>query len=115
MSMLFHVIGNVVFGILGNRTQTHRIFLFSGSLVLWGVVLFVIPSFIQYVPNMILGGMFGFISACQEAVHAVIIIDILGEDKMTDAYGILMIIYVDFCSATPNPFILSIVKSYGTS
>jgi hypothetical protein len=36
--------------------------------------------------------MFGFISACQEAVHAVIIIDILGEDKMTDAYGILMFI-----------------------
>lgn len=89
---LFHVIGNVVFGILGNRNQTHRIFLFSGSLVLWGVVLFVIPSFTQYVPNMILGGMFGFISACQEAVHAVIIIDILGEDKMTDAYGILMFI-----------------------
>ena len=87
-----HIIGNICFGFLGNKTKEFRYHLYYISLFLWGINVSIIPLFTDYVSNIILGGCFGVISACQEAIHATIVIDILGPDEMTDAYGILLFV-----------------------
>ncbi|XP_052068972.1 monocarboxylate transporter 12-like [Mytilus californianus] len=98
-----HIVGNILFGFLGSRNEKFRFYLYCGSLCIWGVNICAIPSFRDYIPNMILAGTFGLISACQEAIHAVIIIDILGEDKITDAYGLLMF-FEGIANLTGPPF-----------
>lgn len=87
-----HVAGNILFGFMGNRKEEFRYDMYYISLFLWGTTVGIIPLFTGFVPNIILAGSFGLISACQEAIHAAIIIDLLGPDLMTDAYGILMFI-----------------------
>ncbi|CAG2229083.1 SLC16A9 [Mytilus edulis] len=98
-----HIVGNILFGFLGSKNEKFRFYLYCGSLCIWGVNICAIPLFRDYIPNMILAGTFGLISACQEAIHAVIIIDILGEDKITDAYGLLMF-FEGIANLTGPPF-----------
>jgi hypothetical protein len=46
--------------------------------------------FTTFLHNTLLAGLFGLLSASSEALTTVIIVDILGLDKLTDAYGIIM-------------------------
>ncbi|CAC5366703.1 unnamed protein product [Mytilus coruscus] len=85
-----HTLGNLLYGFLGDRKQINRRYLFSGSLLLTGVVLTIVPLFTTFLPCTILAGLFGLLSASAEALTSVIIVDILGIDKLTDAYGVVM-------------------------
>ncbi|XP_071130601.1 monocarboxylate transporter 9-like [Mytilus edulis] len=85
-----HTLGNLLYGFLGDRKQINRRYLYSGSLLLTGVVLIIVPLFTTFLPCTILAGLFGLLSASAEALTSVIIVDILGIDKLTDAYGVVM-------------------------
>jgi MFS family permease len=85
-----HTVGNLLFGFLGDRKQVNRLYLFCWSLIMTGTVLCVVPLFTTFLHNTLLAGLFGLLSASSEALTTVIIVDILGLDKLTDAYGIIM-------------------------
>ncbi|VDI12056.1 Hypothetical predicted protein [Mytilus galloprovincialis] len=85
-----HTLGNLLYGFLGDRKQINRRYLYSGSLLLTGIVLTIVPIFTTFLPCTILAGLFGLLSASAEALTSVIIVDILGIDKLTDAYGVVM-------------------------
>lgn len=85
-----HTFGNVLFGFLGDRKKINRRYLYGFSLLLTGVVLNLVPMFTAFIPSTILAGLFGVLSASAEALTSVIVVDIMGIDKLTDAYGIVM-------------------------
>lgn len=85
-----HTVGNLLFGFLGDRKQVNRLYLFCWSLIMTGTVLGLVPLFTTFLHNTLLAGLFGLLSASSEALTTVIIVDILGLDKLTDAYGIVM-------------------------
>ncbi|CAC5366701.1 unnamed protein product [Mytilus coruscus] len=85
-----HTLENLLYCFLGDRKQINRRYLYSGSLLLTGVVLTIVQLFTTFLPCTILAGLFGLLSASAEALTSVIIVDILGIDKLTDAYGVVM-------------------------
>lgn len=108
-----HTIGNVLYGYLGDREWMNRAVLYCISMILCGATLSVVPLFTTFIPSTILAGLFGFLSAAAEALCSVIIVDLLGIDKLTDAFGIMM-----FLQGTANligpPFAGWLYDMYGT-
>ncbi|XP_033737329.1 monocarboxylate transporter 12-like [Pecten maximus] len=108
-----HTIGNVLYGYLGDRDWINRAYLYCISMILCGATLSFVPLFTTFIPSTILAGMFGLLSAAAEALCSVIIVDILGIDKLTDAFGIMM-----FLQGTANligpPFAGWLYDVYGT-
>ena len=90
LMIYLHTFGILLYGFLGDRKQINRRYLYSGSLLLTGAVLAVVPLFTTFLPCTILAGLFGLFSASTEVLTSVIIVDILGIDKLSDAYGVVM-------------------------
>lgn len=87
---ILHTLGILLYGFLGDRKQINRRYLYSGSLLLTGAVVAVVPLFTTFLPCTILAGLFALFSSSAEVFTSVIIVDILGIDKLTDAYGVVM-------------------------
>ena len=87
---ILHLIGNVVLGYLGDRPWLNRSYLYSVIMIACGLCLICVPFSKTYVPMVVLAGLFGLFSAATEALCSVIIADIIGVDRLTDAFGIVM-------------------------
>ncbi|OWF37861.1 monocarboxylate transporter 5-like [Mizuhopecten yessoensis] len=87
---ILHTIGNILYGYLGDKEWMNRAYLYCVSMILCGASLSLVPVFTTFIPSTILAGIFGLLSAAAEALCSVIIVDILGIDKLTDAFGIMM-------------------------
>ncbi|VDI12055.1 Hypothetical predicted protein [Mytilus galloprovincialis] len=90
LMIYLHTFGILLYGFLGDRKQINRRYLYSGSLLLTGAVVAIVPLFTTFLPCTILAGLFGLFSASTEVLTSLIIVDILGIDKLSDAYGVVL-------------------------
>ncbi|KAK3601880.1 hypothetical protein CHS0354_041814 [Potamilus streckersoni] len=86
-----NTLGQLLFGIMGDRAINLKLF-YGLSIVLCGGSIMIVPLFISYVPISILSGAFGFFVSANYALSTVILVEILGLDKLSNAYGLTMMI-----------------------
>ncbi|KAL5019054.1 hypothetical protein ScPMuIL_004776 [Solemya velum] len=87
---ILHVVGNLLYGYAGDRESVNKQIVYSISLILCGVILSFIPTTTNYLALAVISGFYGLFSAATEALCSVIIVDILGLDRLNDAYGYIM-------------------------
>lgn len=85
-----HTVGNLIYGFAGDRESVDKGTVYSVSLILCGVILSCVPRTTNYLALAVMSGLYGLLSAATEALCSVIIVDILGLDRLNDAYGYIM-------------------------
>ena len=89
---IVHTIGNIVYGILGDRQKISKSILYGISIICCGLSIGVVPLFTSYGSLVILSGLFGLFSAANEAMCSIILIDVVGLKNLNQAYGIIMML-----------------------
>ena len=89
---IVHTIGNIVYGILGDRQKISKSILYGISIINCGISIGLIPLFSSYEALAILSGLFGLFSAANEAMCSIILIDVVGLKNLNQAYGVIMML-----------------------
>lgn len=87
---ILNTVGQIIYGFLGD-TALNLAMLYGVSTSLCGVCLILIPLFVEFVPIAVLSGGFGFFISANYVLCTVILVDYLGMDKLTNAYGLTML------------------------
>ncbi|KAJ8319187.1 hypothetical protein KUTeg_004278 [Tegillarca granosa] len=87
---IVHTFGNIIFGFVADRPTVNSIVLFCVNIIITGICVAVIPFCLSYIPTAVVCGLFGLFSAVVEVTSCVILVHILGIQKLPDAYGINM-------------------------
>ncbi|CAF1550857.1 unnamed protein product, partial [Rotaria sordida] len=85
--------GRVIIGYLADRSWVNRLTLYNTTLTIAGIATMFAPfcnSFVQ--THMIYAGVFGFFSGGYVGLGSIIIVDLVGVDKLSDAFGVLLLI-----------------------
>ncbi|CAF4416237.1 unnamed protein product [Rotaria sp. Silwood2] len=89
---LANCFGRIIIGYLADRSWVNRLTLFNTGLIITGMATMLAPfcnSFIH--THMIYAGLFGFFSGGNIGLTSVIIVDLVGVDKLSDAFGALLL------------------------
>ncbi|KAJ8318884.1 hypothetical protein KUTeg_003975 [Tegillarca granosa] len=87
---ILNTVGQIIYGFLGD-TGLNLAVLYGISTSLCGVSLILVPLFVEFVPIAILSGGFGFFISANYVLCSVILVEYLGMDKLTNAYGLTML------------------------
>ena len=85
-----YTVGNICFGKMVDRQRSNKFAIYGISIVSCGGSMMAMAFFDAYLPLIILAGSFGLFVAANESLCVVILIDIVGEDKLEGAYGLLL-------------------------
>ncbi|PAV61987.1 hypothetical protein WR25_00568 [Diploscapter pachys] len=99
---LCNTIGRVAFGLIadhklplpygiGNNVERNRLWIYNLSLSICGVLTIFCYKFDTYISLCVYAGMFGFTIASYICLTSVILVDFLGLDKLTNAFGLLLL------------------------
>ncbi|CAI2357701.1 unnamed protein product [Caenorhabditis sp. 36 PRJEB53466] len=97
-----NTIGRIMFGVvadhklplpfgLGNDTARNRLWMYNISLTICGVLTTFCYKFEGYIPLTVYAASFGFTIASYICLTSVILVDLLGLDKLTNAFGLLLL------------------------
>ncbi|XP_062620020.1 monocarboxylate transporter 12-like [Saccostrea cucullata] len=86
---IVNTFGQIVYGYIGDR-NIDLILLYGVSIVLSGLAVMVVPWFVSFVPLCIIASLFGFFVSASYALDTVILVEIVGIDKLTNSYGLTM-------------------------
>ncbi|CAF3800653.1 unnamed protein product [Rotaria sp. Silwood1] len=84
--------GRVLIGYLADRSWVNRLILYNITLIIAGIATMFAPfcnSFVQ--THMIYAGLFGFFAGGYVGLISIIIVDLVGVDKLSDALGVLLL------------------------
>ncbi|CAF3952005.1 unnamed protein product [Rotaria sordida] len=84
--------GRVIIGYLADRSWVNRLILYNTTLIIAGIATMFAPfcnSLVQ--THMIYAGLFGFFSGGYVGLTSIIIVDLVGVDKLSDAFGVLLL------------------------
>ncbi|CAF2772303.1 unnamed protein product [Rotaria sp. Silwood2] len=84
--------GRVIIGYLADRSWVNRLILYNTTLIIAGIATMFAPfcnSFVQ--THMTYAGLFGFFSGGYVGLTSIIIVDLVGVDKLSDAFGVLLL------------------------
>lgn len=84
-------VGRVVLGFLGDLKSVNRIYLYSSVLTICGIATIIEPFCTSFTSFFIYSIVFGFSSGGYVSLTSVLIVDLLGLEKLTDAFGILLV------------------------
>lgn len=87
---IVHTFGNIIFGYVADRPSVNSTILFCVNIFITGICVAAIPFCLNYIPTAVFSGLFGLFSAVVEVTSCVILVHILGIEKLPDAYGINM-------------------------
>ena len=87
---IVNTFGQIIYGILGDR-QISLSILYGTSLIACGVTVMLVPSFTSYLAMAVLSGTFGFFISANYSLGTVILVEFLGIDKLSNAYGLTML------------------------
>ena len=87
---ILHTVGNILCGYIGDRQCINRSCFYSVALWICGGALALVPISRELVPTGVLVGTYGLLSAATEALKIAVLTDIVGTDRLTNAYGTLM-------------------------
>ena len=86
---IVNTIGQVLYGFVGDR-NVNLIALYCVSIILCGFSVLVMPLFKNYIALCIASGMFGLFISANYSLTTVILVQFVGMDKLTNAYGVIM-------------------------
>ena len=89
---IVHTVGNICYGVLGDREQVNKTILYGVSIIFCGATVVLMTLFTTYVSLAVLAGLFGLFSAANEAMCSIILIDVVGLKNLNQAYGVIMML-----------------------
>ena len=84
-------VGQVVIGYLGDRPRMNTLLLYNALTSVAGVATMVVPLLTSYTALAAYCSVFGFFISANYALTTIILVNLLGMDKLTNAYGIVML------------------------
>ncbi|XP_055939891.1 monocarboxylate transporter 14-like [Argiope bruennichi] len=86
-----NTIGRVVLGYLSDRSFINRLWLYNGSLALCGFATAFSSFCLSYEWMAVYAAVFGATSGAYVSLTSVILVDLLGLEKLTNAFGLLLL------------------------
>ncbi len=84
-------VGQIVIGYIGDKPCVDALHLYNALTSISGAVTMVVPLLGSYALLATYCGAFGFFISANYALTTIILVDLLGMDKLTNAYGIVML------------------------
>lgn len=88
---IINTFGQIFYGFLGDL-KVNLSLLYGFSLMACGLAVCLVPYFISFIPLAILAGSFGLFISVNYALSTVILVEFLGLDKLSNAYGLTMLV-----------------------
>ncbi|RNA24814.1 monocarboxylate transporter 12 [Brachionus plicatilis] len=86
-----NTVGRVVLGIISDVKGVNRLYLYATVLTICGIATSIEPFFTTYAGFLIYSMVFGFTSGGYVSLTSVLLVDLLGLDKLTNAFGMLLV------------------------
>ncbi|CAF3675989.1 unnamed protein product [Rotaria sp. Silwood1] len=84
--------GRVIIGYLADRSWVNRLTLYNTTLIIAGIATMFAPFCTSLVQtHMTYAALFGFFSGGYVGLTSIIIVDLVGVDKLSDAFGVLLL------------------------
>ena len=87
---IVNTFGQILYGIIGDKPVNLSI-LYGTSLIACGVTVSMVPQFTNYIALACLSGTFGLFISANYSLCTVILVEFLGLDKLSNAYGLTML------------------------
>lgn len=87
---IVNTFGQILYGILGD-TKFSLSILYGTSLIACGATVMLVPNFTDYIALACLSGTFGLFISANYSLGTVILVEFLGIDKLSNAYGLTML------------------------
>ena len=84
-------VGQVVIGYIGDHPRINTLLLYNALTSVAGVATMAVPLLTGYVSLAVYCSVFGFFISANYALTTIILVNLLGMDKLTNAYGIVML------------------------
>jgi len=99
-----NTIGRVVLGFIADRPWVNRLYLYNTSLAICGLSMALSNFWTNYTGQAIFCAVFGMTSGAYVGLTSVVLVDLLGLDNLTNAFGLLML-FQGIASVIGPPFI----------
>lgn len=86
-----NTIGQILFGVIGDR-DINLTLLYGISMALSGLSVALVPLFVDLLAQCILAAIYGIFVSANYVLSTVILVQYLGMDKLTNAYGLTMLV-----------------------
>ena len=83
--------GQIIIGYIGDRPSVDSLHLYNALTTIAGVSVIIVPHLNTYEGLATASGMFGFFISANYALTTIILVDLLGMEKLTNAYGLVML------------------------
>ncbi|CAF1402437.1 unnamed protein product [Rotaria sp. Silwood1] len=102
---LSNIFGRFIIGYSGDRKCVNRLLLFILTLIISGVATMVAPLCgSSVIPHIGYASFFGFFSGGYVALTSIVLVDIVGIDKLSDAFGVLLL-FIGIATAIGTPVV----------
>ncbi|XP_048764663.1 monocarboxylate transporter 12-like [Ostrea edulis] len=86
---IVNTLGQIIYGFIGDKNIDLTL-LYGVSIILSGLAVMVVPWFMSFIPLCVIAGLFGLFISANYALSTVILVEIVGIDKLTNSYGLTM-------------------------
>ncbi len=86
-----NTVGRILLGLISDRKGVNRLYLYSGLISLCGLATMLEPLCFNFSTFLIYSIVFGITSGGYVSLTSVLLVDLLGIEKLTNAFGILLI------------------------
>lgn len=86
-----NTIGRLFLGWISDRGNVNRLYLYNSCLIICGISMAVSSFMNDYTSQVIYCAIFGITSGAYVGLTSVVLVDLLGLDKLTNAFGLLLL------------------------
>ncbi|CAF2743793.1 unnamed protein product [Rotaria sp. Silwood2] len=102
---LSNIFGRLIIGYLGDRKWVNRLFFFILTVIISGVATIMAPLCgSSVIPHIGYASFFGFFSGGYVTLTAIVLVDIVGINKLSDAFGVLLL-FIGVATAIGTPVV----------
>lgn len=85
-------VGQVLIGYLGDRPEIDTFYLYSGLTTVAGVATTLVPVMRDYAGMAAYAGVYGFFISANFALTTILLVELVGLDRLTSSYGLLLLV-----------------------
>lgn len=89
---ILNTVGELMFGIIGDRPWANTTLLYSASIALCGAVISLVPLINYFTGWALVASTFGFTISANYALTSIILVDLITLEWFTNAYGLLLLV-----------------------
>ncbi|KAJ8918197.1 hypothetical protein NQ315_014064 [Exocentrus adspersus] len=86
-----NTIGRIILGYVSDKPWINRLYIYNWSLTICGIATFLSAFCTSFYSLAIYGAVFGFTIGAYVGLTSVILVDLLGLEKLTNAFGLLLL------------------------